>query len=119
MAIQRPEKQNTPARGASMWLRPRRSHLKVRCGLSRMRAPASAQTSIIELRRMLGRFEDLRIVPIEDLRIVSVADEPEALVAAVRVPGIPRARNRRNQVLVEVLFQINDVARQDDGASLG
>src|SRR5262249_39917348 len=92
---------------------------KVRRGLSRMRAPASAQCSIIELRRMLGRFEDLWIVPVEDLRVVGVANEPEPLVASIRVARIPGARNRWNQVLVEVLFQINYVARQNDGPGLG
>src|SRR5450432_1257414 len=71
--------------------------------------PASARAgmlSIVEFGRVLGRLEDLWIVPVEDLRVIGVAHQPNALIAAIGVARTNRPRNRRDEVLVEVFLEI-------------
>src|SRR2546421_2100074 len=63
--------------------------------------PAPVQLSIVELGRFLRRLEDLRIVPVENLRVVGVTHQPNALIAAIGVARIHRARDRRGEGLVE------------------
>src|SRR4029077_9425018 len=60
--------------------------------------------SVVELRRVLRRLEYLRVVSIEDLRVVGVADLANALIAAIGVARADRAWNRRDQVLIEVFL---------------
>src|SRR5262245_8262822 len=98
MVMQRPEKGASVREPATSH---QRARLEVRGRISE-RAPA-AQCSIIELGRLLGGFENLRIVPVEDLRIVGIANVPDALIASIGIARIDRTRNRRDQVLVEVL----------------
>ena len=80
----------------------------------RLAQPTPIQLSIVEFGRFLRRLEDLRIVSVENLRIVSVTHQPNALIAAIGVARVHGSRNRRNQVLVEIFLQIDHVAREDD-----
>src|SRR6266852_9793402 len=69
--------------------------------------------------RLLGGLEDLWVVPIEDAGFLAVAHEPDLLVALVCRHRAPGAGDRRNQVLLEALLQVHDVAGQDHGSRLG
>src|SRR5437899_8932636 len=80
--------------------------------------PAPAWISVVELGSLLRRLEDFRIVPVEDLRVVGVAYLPDALIAAVGIARTLGARNRRDQVLVQVFLEIDDVAGEDHRAGL-
>src|SRR5207249_11329293 len=118
MVMQRPERA-APAQRTS--LLPRRFG-----GLAwnlaralRLAQPASVRLSIVEFGCLLRRLEDLRIVSVENLRVVGVAHQPNALIAAIGVARILCARDRRDQILVEVLLEIDNVACEDHRAGLG
>src|SRR5258708_39896931 len=77
-----------------MVMRPRKSRQACCCvapagsppGLVRAlqpREPAPVQLSIVEFGRVLGRLEDLRIVAVENLRVIGFAHQPDALIAAL------------------------------------
>src|SRR5437899_1498737 len=74
---------------------------------------------VVELRRLLRGLEELRIVTDEQLGVLDIADVADAIVATIGIARTPRAGNRRNQVLVEALRQVNHVAGQDRRAGLG
>src|SRR6266404_418428 len=80
--------------------------------------PAPAQISIVEVGRVLRRLEDLWIVPIENLRVVGVAHQPNALIAAIGIARIHRARDWWDEVLVEVFLEIDNIACEDHRAGL-
>src|SRR5689334_3373782 len=62
----------------------------------RLAQPAPAQLSIVEFGCLLRRLEDLRVVSVENLRVVGVAHQPNALIAAIGVARILCARDRRD-----------------------
>src|ERR1043166_4798917 len=82
----------------------------VRSGSSPVKARGSGEGLFVELRRVLRRLEHLGIVAVEDVGALGVAVEPDLLIAVVRRHRAPRARDRRQQVLVEALLQVHDVA---------
>src|SRR3954469_17168305 len=58
----------------------------------RLAQPAPVPLSIVEFGRFLRRLEDLRIVSIENLGVVGVAHQPNALIAPIGVARIHGAR---------------------------
>src|SRR5882757_1067638 len=87
----------------------------------RARRSRSGRTSVlvVELRRLLRGLEELRIVTDEQLGVLDIADMADAIVATIGIARTPRAGNRRDQVLVEALRQVDHVAGQDRRAGLG
>src|SRR5258705_10756667 len=79
----------------------------------------SALQSVVELRSLLRRLEEFRIVADEELGVLDIADVPDLIVALVGIARALRAGNRRDQVLVEALLQVDHVAGQDRAAGLG
>src|SRR5262249_57955413 len=74
---------------------------------------ARSRNSIVELGRVFGRLEQLGIVRDEELRVLCVADQADALIPLVHARRAPGARDRRGEgVLLGVLV----VGR---GASVG
>src|SRR5262249_58046349 len=72
---------------------------------------ARSRNSIVELGRVFGRLEQLGIVRDEELRVLCVADQADALIPLVHAGRAPGARDRRGQVLFVVLLLIEPVAR--------
>src|SRR5215470_1389455 len=73
----------------------------------------------VEFRRLFRRLKHFGVVCVEDLRALRIPHQANLLVALVHGHGAPRAGDGRNQVLVEVFFEIHHVTHEDDGASLG
>src|SRR5215210_3635051 len=112
-----PEKQRVPWQ-ASLLL-PRSSGLGWNLGTSTpFRIARAGSASIVKFRRLLRRLEDFRIMTVENLRVVRVTHQPKALIAAIGVARILCARDRRDEVLVEVFLQINHVTCEDDRTGL-
>ena len=95
MIMQRPEEQRLPGKLAAASLR--RARLRDLARALRQAEPAPVQLSIVEFGRFLRRLEDLRIVPVENLRVVGVAHQPNALIAAIGIARILCARDRRDR----------------------
>src|SRR5712664_3218450 len=79
----------------------------------------SALLLVVELRGLLRRLEQLRIVADEELGVLDIADVPDLLVALIGIARAPRAGDRRDQVLVQALGQVDHVAGQDRAAGIG
>src|SRR5947208_1400625 len=73
------------------------------------RGSRSTSRLLVELRRLFGGLEDLGVVGEEDLRALAVADGADLLVALVHAHRAPRARDRRDDVLLQALLQVHHV----------
>src|SRR5690349_19524515 len=61
-------------------------------------------SSVVEFGRVFGRLEELGVMRHEDLRVLGIPDEPDALIALVHPGRTPGAGNRRDKILVEILL---------------
>src|SRR5260221_10173003 len=78
MIMQRPGKAAAVLADDTAAVLSRQVGLQVWCG----ERPHQVRLSIIEFGRVLRCLEDFRIVPVEDLRIFGIADQPDTLIAA-------------------------------------
>src|SRR3989441_1869464 len=69
-------------------------------------------------RCLLGGLEHFGVVAIEDTGALGVADVADLRIAVVHALWAPRPRNRRDQVLLQTLLEIHDVAGQHDRSRL-
>src|SRR6185436_20193427 len=78
------------------------------------RCPMRCTVLVVELRRLLRRLEDFRVVPVEDRGVLRVADVADLCVRSVGIDRVRNAGNRRQKVLVEAFLEVHRVASQDD-----
>src|SRR5260370_12399118 len=74
--------------------------------------------SLIEFGRVFVCFEHVRIVRIDDVSSLDVADAPHPGVGVKHADGIVDATDTRQDILVEILLEIDGITGEHDRAGL-